>query len=197
MLSRVYYQQPDRIHVDNFTPLKRRIIADGSHFYSCFEGAAKGFSRPIDELNDDMVISLRKVPGTPMDHLLRLRGVPEIDMEPEDGFLVRKGYQADKTFVILSLDSKRRLARIEFYTSPRRKEKTAQYEYGQFKEVLSGVWIPCLHNATRKIRNSESKETVRITNLTVNEPIAKSLFVPGPFFKNVQFVDNFADIFTP
>ena len=39
MLSRVYYQRPDRLHVENFSPVKRRIISDGTVFRSYAEGA--------------------------------------------------------------------------------------------------------------------------------------------------------------
>lgn len=194
-LSRVYYKKPNRIHVDNIEPLKRRIIADGSHLYSYIEGDPKGFSRSIDKLDDDMAMSLRKVPGTAMDHLLRLKGVSEQNLDPEQGFPVRKGYKTSKVFVVLSLDARGRLARIEFYGDPAMKNKTAQYDYSHFHEVLSDVWIPCLHKVTATIGNVKSKETIRITNLTVNKPIAKSLFVAAPFFKNVEFVDNFEDVY--
>ena len=32
MLSRVYYQRTDKLHVENFSPVKRRIVSDGSVF---------------------------------------------------------------------------------------------------------------------------------------------------------------------
>ncbi|MFC1497151.1 outer membrane lipoprotein carrier protein LolA [Verrucomicrobiota bacterium] len=194
-LSRVYYKKPDCIHIDNITPLKRRIVADGSRFYSYIEGDPKGFSRTVDKLNDKMLISLRKVPGTAMDHLLRLKETAEETLKPEQNFPVKKGYQADKNFVVLSLDAKGRLARIEFFNSSEMRNKTAQYDYSNFNEVLPDLWIPCLHHATARIGDIESEETVRITNLTANKPIAKSLFIAAPFFKKVEFVDNFEDVY--
>ena len=54
MLSRVYYQRPDRLHVENFSPVKRRIVSDGTVFRSYTEGAPQGFSRPVAELNEEM-----------------------------------------------------------------------------------------------------------------------------------------------
>ena len=64
MLSRVYYQRPDRLHVENFSPVKRRIVSDGAVFRSYAEGAPQGFSRPVSELNEEMLRNLRSVPGS-------------------------------------------------------------------------------------------------------------------------------------
>ncbi|MFH0952866.1 MAG: hypothetical protein V1873_00900 [Verrucomicrobiota bacterium] len=195
MLSRVYYQKPDRLNVDQAAPVPRRIVADGKTFYSYIDGDAKGFSRLIEKLSDEMIINLRKVPGTAMDHLLKLRGVAEKDLDGTPEFPVRKGYETAKVFVVLSLDATGRLARVEFFTSPEMKDKTGQYDYSAFREVLPGVWIPCLHQGTFRIAGSESKETSRVDNLSVNQPIAPSLFDPGPFFKGVEFVDEFGKIY--
>ena len=74
MLSRVYYQRPDKLHVENFSPVKRRIVSDGSVFRSYTEGAPKGFSRPVAELNDEMLRNLRMVPGSAANLLEVLKG---------------------------------------------------------------------------------------------------------------------------
>ena len=58
MLSRVYYQRPDRLHVENFSPVKRHIVSDGTVFRSYTEGAPQGFSRPVAELNEEMLRNL-------------------------------------------------------------------------------------------------------------------------------------------
>jgi hypothetical protein len=195
MLSRVYYQRPDRLHVDNSAPIPRRIVADGSMFYSYAEGDPKGFSRPIEKLDEDMLINLRKVPGTAMDYLLRLRGVAETNLPATAEFPVRRGYATPKVFAVLSLDATGRLARLEFYATPEMKVRTAQYDYSAFQEAVPGVWIPCLHQGTLTVGGAESQETTRINNLSVNTPVAPALFVAAPFFKSVKFVSSFDEIY--
>jgi len=111
-LSRVYYQRPDRLNVENIMPVQRRIVADGERFYSYIQGDPKGFSRPIAELNEDMLINLRKVPGTPMDHLARLRGAPEEILEPTDAWPTRRGYASGRVFGVLLFDGQGRLGGI-------------------------------------------------------------------------------------
>jgi hypothetical protein len=48
--------------------------------------------------------------------------------------------------------------------------------------------------STAQVGGAESRETVTIVNLAVNEPIAESLFVAAPFFKDVEFVDDHSKI---
>lgn len=194
-LSHVTYQRPDRLHVENVTPLNRTIVADGTNFFSYIDGDPKGFSRPIDQLNEDMLISLRKVPGTAMDHLLRLKGVPENSMEPEKDFPVRKSYDAGKVFVVLSMDPEGRLARIEFYPSKEMKEKTAQYDYSQFQEALPGVWIPTLHRVSYSQGGVDASESSRVDNLRINPSVNPELFDPDRYFVNIKFASTFDEIY--
>ena len=65
-MSRVYYTNKNQIHAEGITPVKRRTIADGKRLYQYVEGDPKGFSRPIEELSEQMRISLQFVPGTAM-----------------------------------------------------------------------------------------------------------------------------------
>jgi hypothetical protein len=195
MLSRVHYQRPDRLHVENVTPLPRRIVADGTNLYSYIEGDPRGFCRPIDRLDGDMLVELRKVPGTAMDHLLRLRGAAETRLEPAPGFPVRRGYDQGKVFTVLSLDATGRLARIELFTGPDLRQKRAQYDYSAFQPAGEGVWIPCLHQAEFELNGETARETVRVDNLSVGRPIPPGLFVAAPFFKEVRFVDRFEDMY--
>ena len=194
MLSRVYYEKPDRLHVDQPAPIPRRIVADGTTFYSYIEGDPKGFSRPVEKLSEEMLTNLRKVPGTAMDHLAKLTGVAETAMEPTAEFPERKGYDAGKVFVVLSMDSTGRLARIEYFSSPAMKVISLQCDYSEFQPA-AGAWIPCLHRAVLKIGGVESKETTRVDNLSVNQPIPPNLFIAGPFFKDVEFADSFDEIY--
>jgi hypothetical protein len=195
MLSRICYQKPDRLNVENVAPLPRRIVADGTNFYSYIDGDPKGFSRSISRLDEKMEIELRRVPGTAMEHLLRLRGATETDLEASPEFPVRKGYDRGKAFTVLSLDATGRLARVELFESPAMKERKAQYDYAAFREVVAGVWIPCLRRAVWTAGGDRVHETVRVDNLSVNTPIAPGLFDPAAFFKGVRFADSFDAVY--
>jgi hypothetical protein len=142
-----------------------------------------------------MLTNLRKVPGTAMDHLAKLKGVAETNLDATAEFPERKGYDAGKVFVVLSMDATGRLARIEFFATPKMKEKTAQYDYSDFQQVADGAWIPCLHQGIFNNAGVEARETVRVDNLSVNKPIPQNLFVAGPFFKGIEFAGSFEDIY--
>jgi len=195
-LSRVYWQNDDRLHVENLSPIPRRIVSNGNTFFSYAQGDPKGFSRPVDALSEEMTISLRKIPGTPMDHLLRLKGLEEKKLNP-DGTLTRTGYQAEKRYVVLRVDSLNRLEGIDFFETSTLQEKVASYRYSNFKEVLSGVWVPLLQEAVLAVGDDqEVSETVQVDRFVANEPVAKTLFDPATFFdKQIDFVDSFAKIY--
>ena len=194
-LSRVYFQKPDRLHVENTTPVKRRIVSDGETFFSYIEGDPKGFSRSVSQLNEEMMTQLRKVPGTAMDHLMKIGDAPETALPSAEGFPVRRGYEKERLFVVLSMDPEDRLARIEFFDSPDMKNRTARYDYSAFQPAAGGAVISCLHQGAMWSGGVETRETVRISNLAVNQPIPASLFAAAPFFKGVEFVDDFGKIY--
>lgn len=194
-LSRVYFQKPDHLHVENVTPAPRRIVADGTTFYSFIEGDPRGFSRPIRRLEPDMLISLRKVPGSPMEHLLRLKGLAETNLPPRPDYPVRRGYAAARTFVVLALDASNRLARLEFFPDAACTGLTACCDYSGFQEALPGVWLATVHASTLHFGGLKSRETSRYHNLVVNGAIAPTLFNPGLFFKEVTFVDDFNELY--
>ncbi|HMP73655.1 MAG TPA: hypothetical protein PKE55_10375 [Kiritimatiellia bacterium] len=194
-LSRIYYQFPDRLHVDNAAPLKRRILADGETLSSYIEGDPKGFRRPIDRLEEDWLISLRNVPGSPMEHLFKLRGVPEEVLEPTDRHPRRLGYAAPTVYVVLELDEMGRIEVISFYPTPAMLTKRAEYRYSGFVEAGEGIWLATRHDATLWTEGGRVEETTRISNLAVNEPIAASLFIKEPFFKGIDFTDDLAEIY--
>ena len=198
MLSRVFYKKPDHIHVDNVAPAKRRIIADGKKFYYHEQGVPRGFSRPIAELTEEWLSSLRNIPGTPMEHLLKLKAIQkEISLPGTKEFPLRKGYQAEKVFVVLSCDMEKRLIRIEFFDSAEMKEKTGQYDYSAFQKVDDNCWISCLQKAVIFLPDGETvTETRHITNFEANKPIADSMFNADIFFKDVEFVSEFDQTYT-
>ncbi len=194
-LSRVHFQKPDRLNVENISPLQRRIVVDGTNFYSYVPGDPKGFSRPVAQLEPDMLIPLRKVPGSAMDHLLRLKGVAETNLPPQPEFPVRRGYATAKAFAVVCMDSSNRLARMEFFSDQTCGAKKAQCDYSGFIEALPGVWLSTVHKTTLNIDGMESHETSRFHNLSINPAIAPNLFNPKLFFKNVTFATSFEEIY--
>lgn len=194
-LSRVYYSYPDRIHIDNVRPLKRRYVADGEWLYYYIEGDPKGFSRRVEELDSDWLISLRKVPGTPMDHLLKIASAEETVLPPTDAYPTRRGYAAETFYAVICVTAEGIPSRIEYYRTPDMKEQTGEYTYEHFEQVLPDVWVPMMHKGTVRMVGLEQEETSRFTNYTVNEPVADRLFEPGPFFEGVKFTDSFKDIY--
>ncbi len=123
-----------------------------------------------------------------MEHLLRLRGVPEVALEGTSEFPVRRGYETARLFVVLSADGEGRLARIEFFSSREMSRQKAQYDYSGFQEVAEGVWIPCLHKAELSEAGLKVEETTRVSNLSVNSPVPGDLFKADAFFTDVEFV---------
>lgn len=194
-LSRVSWKRGDRIHVENFAPMNRRYVADGERMYYYIEGDPKGFSRPIEDLEESWKISLRKVPGSPMDHLVRLREADEEALEPTRDYPHRFGYQAGPLYAVVSLDARRRPRQIEFYKTADREERTGRHRYDDFEEVAPGVWIPMSHEGTVTNAGRETRESTRFDNYRANEPIPDRLFVAEPFFEGVEFADSFEDIY--
>jgi hypothetical protein len=194
MLSRVYYQRPDRLHVENFSPVKRRIVSDGAVFRSYTEGAPQGFSRPVAQLNEEMLRNLRMVPGSAAGVLEGLRGAAEVPLEPTAEFPVRAGYDNGKSFSVLNLDEKGRLARFEIYGSAALTDLRTQTDFSVFQEVVPGTWIAGLQQSKVTLQGVERTETTRVDNLAANGEMPASLFAAEAFFPGVQFVDSFEKI---
>ncbi len=196
MLSRVYYMQTNLLHVENTAPEKRRIISDGKRLYYHGEENPRGFSRPLAELSEEWMTSVQSVPGSPMEHLLRLKTIPEVSLPATENYPVRRAYQAPKVYVVLSCNTTGQLVQIEFFTTSDMKKKTAQYNYSNFQQAGENCWIPCLHQGVLYMPDGrESTETRRIDNLVINEPIAANLFDPSLFFEKVDFVSDFEELF--
>ena len=194
MLSRVYYQRPDKLHVENFSPVKRRTISDGTVFRQYTEGAPKGFSRPVAELDGEMLRNLRMVPGSAANMLEVLRGATEVPLEPTAEFPVRAGYDNQKSFAVLNLDAQGRLARFELYGSPAMTDLLTQTDFSAFQEVAPGVWIACLQQAKVTVQGMERTETTRVDSPVANGEIPAAFFKADAFFPNVEFVDSFDKI---
>ncbi|MGD9781711.1 MAG: outer membrane lipoprotein carrier protein LolA [Kiritimatiellia bacterium] len=194
MLSRVYYQRPDKLHVENFSPVKRRIVSDGTVFRSYTEGAPKGFSRPVADLNEEMLRNLRMVPGSAANMLEVLKGSAEVPLEPTAEYPVRAGYDNGKSFAILNLDDQGRLARFEIYGSAARTDLLTRTDFSAFQEVAAGVWIAGLQQSQITVQGMERTETTRVDNLAANGEIPAALFRAEAFFPDVEFVDSFEKI---
>lgn len=194
-LSSVYYLKPDRLHVDMTSPVRRRIVADGERFYSHIAGDPKGFSRPVEALDEEMRISLRKIPGTALEHLMRLRGVREIPLGPEPEWPVRAGYDTGKTYAELRVDAKGRLGRVDLYAGSNRDKPLVRILYKDFMEAAPGAWFALTHETEVELGGARNRETARFDNLRVNVTIPPVLFIAAPFFKGVEFVDTFEAIY--
>ena len=191
MLSRVYYQRPDKLHADNFSPIRRRTLSDGWVFRQYAEGAPKGFSRPVSELSEEMLINLRMVPGSAANLLEVLRGVAEVPLEPTEEYPVRAGYDNGVSFAVISLDAEGRMARFELYSSGAMTDLQTRADFSGFQEVLPGVWIAGLQRSRTRVGGAERTETTRVSGMEANGEIPAGIFLPDAFFEGVEFVDSY------
>jgi len=191
MLSRVYYQRPDQLHVERFSPVKRRIVCDGTVFRSYTEGLPKGFSKPVAELDAEMIRNLRMVPGSFANMLEMLDGAKEVLLEGTETYPVRAGYDNGKSFSVLSLDEQGRLARFEVFSTPAMTDLSTFTAFSAFQEILPGTWLPCHHQTRAVLDGVERMQITRIDNVVANGKLPASLFVADAFFPGVEFVDAF------
>ena len=195
MLSRVYFQRPDKLHVENFSPVKRRTISDGAVFRQYTEGASKGFSRPVEKLDATMLTNLRMLPGSNANFLEPLRELEEVAVAPTAEFPLRVGYDnAGKSFTVLSFDSANRLAKFEIFSSPDMTDSHITAVYSNFQEVAPNVWLARTQEQTVIMQGFTRRESVRLDTISATAPIPASLFDASAFFKNVEFVDSFDKI---
>ena len=192
LLSRVHYKTPNHIHVDNVTPVKRTIIADGKKLYYYQEGMPRGFSRPISQLSELWLKSLHNIPGTALEHLMPLCGIDETELPSTEPETIRRGYEVKGIYVVLTADIKNRLTRIDFFKTPQMNSKTGEYIYSGWKEVIPNCWISTHYKAELFLPAEKVvKETRHIKNLTLNKDIPDRLFDHEIFMKNIEFTDIF------
>lgn len=194
MLSKVYYQKPGRLHVQNVSPFKRRILSDGERFYLAQEGWDKGYSVPLSELPEAWKIMQESVPATAMEHLARLQGVDEQVLDKTQEFPVRRGYQTEHVYVVLSCDSHGRLKQIEFFKSGDRKERTALYKYEDFIDVAEDCYLAGVQRAEILMDGEIIYETRRFDNLQFNKPVDPVVFDAKEFFDDLEFVSDFSEL---
>jgi hypothetical protein len=193
MLSRVACERPSRVHVEITAPSRRRIVADGARLYYHEEGARLGFSQPVAELNDTWLASMQNLPGTPLEHLLRLKGMAETVLPPSADAPLRRGYASRRIFIVLSCDTNERLSRIEFFATPEMKEKVAQYDYSEFVDAGGGAWFSRLDKAWIRVPDGgQITELRRVNGLRINEPLDGTLFQADRYFAGITFTNVFA-----
>jgi len=191
-LSRVYYRKENQLHAANARPQPRLIIADGNHMYQHTANEPRGFKRAIDDLDRNMRINLKRIPGTIMEHLLRLKDTPETVLEPSSEAPTRRAYEAEHVYAILEADDQYRLLRILFFQAQDQNQKTGEIVCEQYEEVLPGTWIAKQHHATFYIGDNTVRERTRFTNYEVNVAIADEKFLPAAHFSDeIEWVDSF------
>ena len=196
MLSRVTYKRPNRINVENISPASRRIIVDGKRLYYFQKNGAKGFSKPIEKLNETWMASVKNIPGTPIEHLYKIKDIPEITLSGNKNFAIRVAYKTATTYVVLSCNKPYRLEQITFFKDASMKNKFAQYQYSKFYEKEGAYAIPCLHEGYIILPDGKKiVENRYIHNIKVNIPVNENFFNADLFFKDVEFVDDFSKTF--
>lgn len=193
-LSKVFYKKGDFLHSKTVAPYSRTVIANGKKLYSYFQNHTKGVAKDIDKLEKNELINLRKVPGTPMDHLYRLADSPQTILDPTAGYAERYAYTTKNAFVVVSVDKESRIKSIAFYNGKDMKDKKAETMYSRHKKVEEDLWIPCLHESTVYHEQTKAVETIHFNNLEVNVPVAENLFIAGNFMPDVEFVDSYSDL---
>lgn len=190
-LSRVWYQRPDRLRVETVTPEPRRIIVDGTNIYKWIEGQDEGVRIPLAEASAAELMQVRKVPGSPEDYLLRLQGVPEVELPASAQFPVRCGYAAEdpKPYAELSLGEDGRLAQVELFASPMREDRLVRVLFRNWREPAPGIVFPCLQQTTLAAPGGKTiHETVRVSALSVNEAFDGAIFDVGEAVSDVHFM---------
>lgn len=186
-LSRFYYEAPNRLHVENVNTPQRTVIADGAYFYSYSSDDERGYSCRMDELPPELATTIRRIPGTAVAELAPLIGASETDLTPNRDYPIRKGYSLGQGFVVVSLNEKGQLARIEQFRDPAMKQLVSTTAYGAYRHVGPEIWLPCWQQTTRYQGRVRTEETIRLTNLYVNKPIASQMFTAGLYFPGVEF----------
>lgn len=190
-LSRVWYQRPDRLRVETVMPDPRRILVDGNAIYKWVDGHSEGVRIPLSEAPAPELMQVRKVPGTAEDYLLRLQDAAEHVLPATDHFPQRFGYVSapPHPYAEIGIDVSGRLAQIVLFASIERNERLLVVDFSNWREPISGLFLPCLHESTIFTPDNGSiTETVRVSALSVNQPIDASLFDVSPIAADIRFL---------
>lgn len=194
-LSRVLYQAPDRLHSETVSPLHRRSVSDGTTFRQYIEGMNKGFSAPVAELPEFMLINLRQLPGSNANLLSPLANLPETPLRPDDSSASRYAYDAPSgARTVLSFDADGRWIALDVYPSPTSTDLLAHSAFSDFLEIAPGTYLPRHQETLVKLPDGNATETVRISNVNTSPDLPASAFDPDAFFPGVTFTSSFDDI---
>jgi outer membrane lipoprotein-sorting protein len=196
LLSRVYYERPNKLHVQQTAPLQRRIVCDGTNFFYYIKGDPKGYSNPVDKLSHKQIIELEKIPGSSEDILYRLLELTPKQLTGNEEFPTQLAYTTTNDInIVIYIDQKKLIQKIKFYESKELVKLTSTYEYSNFIEAIPGVFVPTTHKMTVNINDKTRTEIAKFSQYKANGPISQSLFNAKPFFKGVEFVDSFKKIY--
>lgn len=194
-LSRVLWERPDRLISETFSPLRRRVVSDGTHFFSHVDGDVLGFSRPVVELDEEMRRSLFVVPGSPMDLLLRWCDVPEHDEVPPSNGWRRVVVDGQPPAEIL-LDELSRPVRIHVFRSLPSRDILATWSYGEWVQTPSGVWIAKRHDVVLQSEADLLRETTWFENYRADVEIDRAEFERATrAFRGVRFTNEWSAIY--
>jgi hypothetical protein len=198
LLSRVFYQEGGRLHVENVRPGRRRIVCDGRALWLKDDAFQQGFSGPLAELRGQEFWrdQIERIPGTPSEHIRRARAQNLTGrlLPAADGVARRTAYAAEKTHLVISQDERDRIVALEYFRDPELQDRAARFEYAEFKDFPDGISVAQLHRAWLRSGADEITETTRFLNLAVNEPVAASLFDAARHFPGVSFHDDFSTL---
>lgn len=190
ILSRVWFQRPDRLHVESAAPMPRRIVVDGTAIHKWVEGYPDGLRLPLAEAPEAELIQVRRVPGTAEEQLMRLRGLPALELPPTADFPVRRGFRppAPHPYTVVSLDAEGRVARVEFFESEQSERPRLRTDYSGWQRTPEGVWLAAVQRTTaRTADGGEVVDTLRLSGFAVNIEIEPERFDPARWARGVRF----------
>lgn len=194
-LSRVVWERPERLLSENFSPVRRRVVSDGTNFFSHVEGDPFGFSRPVTELDEDMRRPLSVVPGSPMDLLLRWVEAPEREETPPSNGWRRVIVEGQPPGVVL-LDEAGRPVRIEVLRPGGGTTPLAVWTYSRWVRTPSGVWMATRHDAELYGDMEPLREITLFENYRADTPVAATEFSEAiRAFRGVRFTNDWSAIY--
>ncbi len=194
-LSRVVWARPERLYSENFSPVRRRVVSDGTNFFSHVEGDPFGFSRPVAELDEDMRRPLSVVPGSPMDLLLRWVDAPEREEAPISNGWRRVVVDGQPPGSIV-MDEAGRPVRIEVVRSEGGISPLAVWTYDRWVRTPSGVWIATRHEAVMTGGSEPLREVTFFENYRADVTVAATEFQEAiRAFRNVRFTNEWSAIY--
>jgi len=188
-LSRIWFARPDHLHVETVTPNPRRIVVDGEAIYKWIDGQSEGVRIPLAEAPEAELLQVRRLPASGEEYLLRLKGAPETPLPAEDGFTVRRAYTpaAPHPYTIVALDEEGRLARIELFNPEDHSHRLSRVDFGGWKDI-GDFWIATVQLTEARGRDNVALyETLRVSQLKINETIDPTQFEAATWAKGVAF----------